>query len=218
MRIRIFVDFFQKCLCMIHKLIDLYKANNINTLLLISKLCNIRKMEFRKKSVLLLVLSLTFYNYTFSQVSFDDIKRYSDTTVVLSSDNTIFTGQICGICRMWDKTCENGKADIFMSSLKTIYIEGYYLNGKEEGLWIYKTIEGKLRGKMNFRNGLPHGKYIIYYQNGKKFKKGKYKNGSLEGVNRWWEANGKPSAKEIFKNGREIKRIEYPYNSPIISY
>jgi antitoxin component YwqK of YwqJK toxin-antitoxin module len=175
-------------------------------------------MKISNNLLPLIVLFSVFSLNAFSQISFDSIVKNSDDIVVLSKNNIVFTGKIRGICRMWDITCENGKADIFMSSLKTIYIEGYYLNGKEEGLWIYKTIEGKLRGKMNFRNGLPHGKYIIYYQNGKKFKKGKYKNGSLEGVNRWWEADGKRSAKEIFKNGREIKRIEYPYNSPIISY
>jgi hypothetical protein len=166
----------------------------------------------------LLVLFSVFSINAFSQISFDSIVKNSEDIVVLSKNNIVFTGKIRGICRMWDKTCEFGQAEIFMSRLKTIFVEGYYVKGKEEGLWIYKTVDGKVRGKMNFENGLPHGKYVIYYLNGKKFEKGKYKNGLLDGVYCCWEEDGKLAVKQIFKNGKEIKAIKYPYSTPIISY
>jgi antitoxin component YwqK of YwqJK toxin-antitoxin module len=175
-------------------------------------------MKISNNLLSLIVLFSVFSLNAFSQISFDSIVKNSDDVVVLSKNNIVFTGKIRGTCRMWDKTCEFGQAEIFMSRLNTILVEGYYVKGKEEGLWKYKTVDGKLRGKMNFISGLPHGKYVIYYLNGKKCEKGKYKNGILDGVYRCWEENGKPSVKQIFKNGKEIKAKKYPFSSPIISY
>lgn len=172
----------------------------------------------RIKNYLLSLVALVFSINAFSQVSFDSIEKNSENVVVILKNNTVFTGYIKGVCRSWDKTSELGEAKIFMSRLKTIWVEGNYLNGKEEGLWIYKTEDGKLRGKMKFKNGLPHGRYVIYYINGKKFEKGRFNNGILDGVYRCWEEDGKPAVKQVFNNGVEIKAIEYPYNSPLISY
>jgi len=174
-------------------------------------------MIIRKNCLTLLCLLLAFSSNVFSQISFKDIERNSDSIVVLSENNAVFTGKVCGICSIRDKTCEFGQADMFISSLKKIWVEGYYLNGKENGLWIYKTVNSKLRGKMNFKNGLPHGKYIIYHVNGKKFEKGKFKNGIYDGIRRCWDKDGSRLVTQIFRNGEEIKHFKYS-NLPLIDY
>ncbi len=174
-------------------------------------------MIIRKNCLTLLCLLLAFSSNVFSQITFDDLKRNSDSIVVLSKNDVAFTGKVCGTCRMWDKTREFGQAEMFISSLRKIWVEGYYLNGKENGRWIYKTVNGKLRGKMNFKKGLPHGKYVIYYVNGKKFEKGKFKNGIYDGILRCWDKDGTLNVKQIIKNGKEIKHFKYS-NVPLVDY
>lgn len=171
-----------------------------------------------KRRLAFIILLFICALYATAQITFDSIEKNEDSIIVLSSTKQVYTGKVSGLCRSWDKTINFGQVHLFLSRIKVVQVQGYVLNGKEEGKWVYKTEEGRLRGKMRFKSGDPHGRFVIYYLNGGKFEKGKCKKGILDGVYQVWEEDGKHAVKQVFKHGKEIKSKKYSHLSAIISY
>ena len=60
------------------------------------------------------------------------------------------------------------------SSLDVFGSEGYYKNGKKDGLWEYWYPEGQMRSEENYENGIENGVTTCWYQNGQKLSEKNY--------------------------------------------
>lgn len=110
--------------------------------------------------------------------------------------------------------------------------EGYYVDGRKDGIWKKYYSGGKLEHQLTFKNNKLHGKAIFYYKNGKVKEEGiwkknrwvgeykyYYKNGNLRnewkynetgkrtGVQRYYHENGKLKIEGAWENGKESGAI-----------
>lgn len=93
--------------------------------------------------------------------------------------------------------------------------EGQYLNGKQEGDWLYYFPNGKLFGKGKFKDGdggnpnessgIPKngrfGNWIFYYENGNLKEEVNYLNGLLNGIRKSYYENGKLNEEINYASG-----------------
>jgi antitoxin component YwqK of YwqJK toxin-antitoxin module len=82
--------------------------------------------------------------------------------------------------------------------------EGFYINGKKDGLWIELYQNGQKKSEVNWKNGVLNGNYISR-QNGAIWESGECKDGFKEG--KWIFAGGmKGEYKKGKKHGRWIEK------------
>lgn len=80
-------------------------------------------------------------------------------------------------------------------------IEGEFLHGVKNGLWISYYKDGTKWSEGYYKDGINDGLTITWFENGKKYYKGYYKNGDRAGVWKFWD-----------EDGNFIKEIDYgPY-------
>ncbi|MCX6295608.1 MAG: TonB family protein, partial [Bacteroidetes bacterium] len=63
-----------------------------------------------------------------------------------------------------------------------VYEEGSFLNGKNDGVWIYYYPTGELNSKINFKNGEKNGEGVYYYKDGTISQKGQFVIGEKSGM------------------------------------
>ncbi|MBP7102068.1 MAG: hypothetical protein KBA86_02365 [Bacteroidales bacterium] len=85
------------------------------------------------------------------------------------------------------------------------YISNYNNEGKEAGLWVDYTRDGKIEAQTNYENGKKHGEEIFYY-NGILMYKNIYKNGILTEINTF-SPDGKIREKITAENKMFVAKI-----------
>jgi len=81
---------------------------------------------------------------------------------------------------------------------------GLYQEGNRDGVWKYYFSDGKLNFECNYTDGNPNGDYIIYWDNGKIHEKGKYVMGQKEGDWVLYDYEGIKIITIRFEDGIEI--------------
>jgi len=114
--------------------------------------------------------------------------------------------------------------------------EGYYKDGKKEGLWIKYYPSGVKRSEITYVGGRPKGPYRLYYENGKVEEEGNwdknknvgsfkryYSNGNLqqefnfnengkrEGIQRYYHENGQLAIEGNWQDGKENGEVKEYY-------
>ena len=122
---------------------------------------------------------------------------------------------------------ENGIMTEYNDSEKTILTKGEYVDGEQEGPWVYELGDyreegnykddkregewkhyytgGKLRFEGKYVDGFPDGKHIYYYENGKVKMEGKYIMGMKEGNWEYRDADGLNYLTITYSNDVEVK-------------
>ena len=93
--------------------------------------------------------------------------------------------------------------DVPFSGKITGRSDGYYKDGKENGLWRLYNKNGQLTHKTEYKDGKIHGFYKVYYENGKLNTQLNYKNGNLHGLVKVFFENGQLLLKGYYKDGKE---------------
>ena len=79
-------------------------------------------------------------------------------------------------------------------------MEGYYLNGKMNGVFVEWHENGDKKSEIYYANGKKDGNYSIWYENGEIDETGNYSLSKLEGeLSRWYE-NGEKKSTENYSN------------------
>lgn len=141
----------------------------------------------------------------FCQISIDSLECRSDSIVYIKEgSNIIYSGKCKGYVLKRDNTRNIGWSYSFMGRYEKLYIEGEYVNGKVDGIWTYKSVDG-LRAIQEYSNGLKNGVCVFFYHNGQIYKKESFKSGLRDGFVYVWDEDGKLKVKILFENGKEIK-------------
>ena len=80
--------------------------------------------------------------------------------------------------------------------------EGFYKDGRREGIMIVWYYNGQKMREGNFKDGELDGLFIRWHMNGEKRAEGSFKDGKLvEGSEKFWNSKGEPvdSKEEAFK-------------------
>ena len=93
--------------------------------------------------------------------------------------------------------------------------EGYFVNGRKEGIWIHYHTDGKsVSLKGNFTNNRPDGDYKRYFMNGKLKESGSFSKDEYKGLLTRYHPNGKMAYQGSFNNsGIENGTIKYFYEN-----
>jgi hypothetical protein len=86
-------------------------------------------------------------------------------------------------------------------------IQGYYLDGVQDGEWTTWYENGVRSAIDHYRNGLQDGLHISWYANGVKALEGNYRAGKREGVWTRWDPTGITSKQETYRNDRKTTII-----------
>ena len=84
--------------------------------------------------------------------------------------------------------------------------EGYYINGKQEGVWKYWDREVSQKSEGSFLNGSKSGTWTYWYSNGKKRSEKRFKNGKKNGTWTYFNTNGQIRKEEIYEDGVLIEK------------
>jgi len=90
----------------------------------------------------------------------------------------------------YQRTCNN-----------KVIIEGQFMEGKKEGLWITKSKNGKIIRKLNYSNGQLDQAIELFYSSGKVKLKGNFKNGKKDSSWQYFNKKGKVLKEGSFKEG-----------------
>lgn len=164
--------------------------------------------KIMKKIIILVILFASIIYLGFGQTNTDSLEFRSDSLVYKIGDNKPFTGKCHGNVYKRDVTRHSrniGWSYSFMGRYEELYVTGRYDNGKVNGRWTYKTKDGMLRGKQQYKNCIFHGKYLLYHHNGKLWKKFNYKNGKCTGFGYVYDEKGNLVFKARYDNGIEKK-------------
>lgn len=87
--------------------------------------------------------------------------------------------------------------------------EGYFVNNKKEGKWIFYFRNGKRKHVLFYENGVPDGKATFYYKNGTIKETGTWRNNRWVGEYKQYYENGNPKNHFNYdnrglKNGKQI--------------
>ena len=77
---------------------------------------------------------------------------------------------------------------------------GYFLNGKRNGLWVFYSKSKRLQSKGYYEGGLRNGVWEFYYENGKLKSTGKFKLEKLNGVWEFFHENGQLEKRGTFRD------------------
>lgn len=83
--------------------------------------------------------------------------------------------------------------------------EGVYRNGQREGEWYHYYYDETVRFKGKYDSGSPEGKHTYYYDNGNKMLEGKYEFGLKNNTWTRYNRDGSVLVKIYFRDGKEIK-------------
>ncbi|MDE0771203.1 MAG: hypothetical protein OSB25_03225 [Salibacteraceae bacterium] len=82
---------------------------------------------------------------------------------------------------------------------------GAYSNGQREGEWLHYYFDETVRFKGKYDSGLPEGRHTFYYDTGKKMLEGKYEFGLKNNTWTRYNRDGTILVKILFRDGKEIK-------------
>ena len=85
-------------------------------------------------------------------------------------------------------------------------VNGQYIDGKEEGIWIYKDTSNLKLMEINFENGMKNGLYYQFHKNGLKSIIGYYAEGQLNDTTKLYDENENLVSIEIYEMGELIKK------------
>jgi len=102
------------------------------------------------------------------------------------------------------KPLKEGPFVVFDSGAGGKMIEGYYLDGKQDGDWTTYYQNGQRSAVDHFRNGVQDGLHQSWYANGQMAARGYYKNGKREGTWKRWDPDGIRNWEEVYKDGKKI--------------
>ena len=91
------------------------------------------------------------------------------------------------------------------STLDVFGSEGYYKNGKKDGLWTYWYPEGQKSSEAHYKDGVENGVTTRWYQNSQQLSEKHYKDGVEDGVTTYWNPNGQFSSKAHYKEGTKLR-------------
>ena len=93
--------------------------------------------------------------------------------------------------------------------------EGYFVNGRKEGIWIKYHVDGKTVSlKGNYSNNRPEGDYKRFYKNGKLKESGSFNKDEYKGLLTRYHSNGKLAYQGSYNNsGMENGTIKYFYEN-----
>ncbi|MDA7776917.1 toxin-antitoxin system YwqK family antitoxin [Rhodobacteraceae bacterium] len=82
--------------------------------------------------------------------------------------------------------------------------DGHFVNGKKDGFWRkYHSINGPLRSRSNYSNGIRTGLYEQYYKNGQLWQKGNYKAEKKDGFWKYYSKSGVLDFEGVYQKGVE---------------
>lgn len=88
--------------------------------------------------------------------------------------------------------------------------EGYYVDGRKEGVWTKYFTNGKVRLKGTYNNNRPEGSFTRYYSNGQISEQGTFKSNSYKGLLLRYHENGQLAYRANFNNqGEETGKVVY---------
>ena len=99
--------------------------------------------------------------------------------------------------------------------------EGYYVNGRKEGIWTKFFPDGKIQLKGTNNNNRPQGTYTRYYPNGKIAEQGDFQANGYKGLLLRYHDNGQLAYRANFNNqGQESGKVCYyhPNGKLALSY
>lgn len=83
--------------------------------------------------------------------------------------------------------------------------EGEYVSGRREGEWKHFYYDGTVRFKGKYESGSAEGKHTYYYDNGGKMLEGKYEYGLKDGTWTRYNTNGTALVRIQYRDGKEFK-------------
>ncbi len=83
-------------------------------------------------------------------------------------------------------------------------MEGYYRNGKQDGLWVRFYASGQRATLDEYHNGVLEGRHIGWYPSGRESEEGQYRDGKKEG--RWhkWDEAGLKNWDEEYRADKRV--------------
>lgn len=97
--------------------------------------------------------------------------------------------------------------------------EGYYINGKKDGVWTATYPSGTKKHAITYINGLPKGPATFYYENGLVMEEGTWDVNHWEGSYSFFHPNGKPAYKFNFNNdGKRVGEQLYFHENGNLKY
>ena len=101
-----------------------------------------------KKTILIIttLVFITSLTFTQSKVNINSLKMYDGKAFKMDDDKP-YTGRVF---------------DLYESTGKKIF-DGKYRNGLKNGKWTKYWEDGKIKGKVSWKDGIPYGRIIGYY-------------------------------------------------------
>ena len=99
--------------------------------------------------------------------------------------------------------------------------EGYYVNGRKEGIWTKFFADGGVQLKGTYNNNRPEGPFTRYYPNGKIAEQGDFRSNGYKGLLLRYHENGQLAYRANFNNqGQESGKVSYyhPNGKLALSY
>lgn len=89
-----------------------------------------------------------------------------------------------------------------------VQVEGFVVNGKRSGLWVYYHPNGNKQSENNYINGELDGKTVVYYPSGQIMYIGYYTNGSSDGQWLYFDKEGTLTQEVVYQNGEVVSVVE----------
>jgi len=88
--------------------------------------------------------------------------------------------------------------------------EGYYVNGRKEGVWTKFYTDGRVQLKGTYSNNRPEGPYTRYFSNGQIAEQGDFQQNGYKGLLLRYHENGNLAYRANFNNqGQESGKVTY---------
>ena len=126
--------------------------------------------------------------------------EYKDTVMAVRADS-------CGAGQACSDSIKKVKKSLRHGLYKGYYRDGKlrvkvnYKNGKKEGKGSKYYPEGKEQARIYYKDGLKHGKSVWFYKSGKPYRVTYYHEGKMHGPRRKYFENGKLKSEIIYKYG-----------------
>ena len=89
--------------------------------------------------------------------------------------------------------------------------KGSFVEGQQEGLWVYYYNNGNLMKQGSYKNGILHGFWEDFTDSGILLNTGNYENGECEGPWKRYYRNGQLMSEGIYLNGKKDGIWEHYY-------
>ena len=131
------------------------------------------------------------------------MKQIRNGLVYLPNETKPFTGGFVGWYPNGQKKEEVNYIDGLAVGTRTVWIEQYYKDGKEDGqrlTWWYRN--GKKESETNYKDGKKDGNSILWFKNGQKKKESNYIDGKEDGKYTQWYENGTKAEESNYIDGK----------------